>query len=77
MESLPGFDLREHGRLLEALQAVGYGLQPVEAMAQAVREPPVFLRPAAQRPTARCMPQARVAYAEKPVSTDCWWAHRP
>ena len=44
MESLPGFDLREHGRLLEALQAVGYGLKPVEAMAQAVREPTVFLR---------------------------------
>ena len=44
MESLPGFDLREHGRLLEALQAVGYGLKPVGAMAQAVREPTVFLR---------------------------------
>ncbi len=32
METLPGFDLREYGRLLERLQQVGYALRPVAEM---------------------------------------------
>jgi ribosomal protein S18 acetylase RimI-like enzyme len=44
MESLPGFDLREYGRLLEALRNSGYALEPVAEMSTPCSKPTVFLR---------------------------------
>ena len=44
METLPGFDLREYGRLLERLQQVGYALRPVAEMRDESSQRVAFLR---------------------------------